>query len=615
MSLPTNLSLTTTPLSASEVSDLSVIGAELAIIHNVAGEYLSFYWNLADRYGLSGDRLTGTLPDERLVPVHNEAYLSRCRQILDSQSPERFCHLFRYQEHYLLFELVVSPILSGRGNPANLLVIGRLLSSSIGCQTFEWECSPMNSTQVSDRERYQKLFTQIAWNIRRTLDLETIWLQTVEGLGKALEVDRCVIGLYPEQQPPEKNGKTADPVAKQPPETALKVVAEYKRDGGVIRIDERLLLSEHPYLHQVMATLEPITWMEPVADSETQQTVLAVATCYQDQPNSLLIVYQQAESANGTRQWTTEEIDLVRELADQVGTAIAHASLFAQSQALAAKVQQANVALLDKHRELEEAREQAEEASRLKSEFLANTSHELRTPLNGMIGFLRLVLDGIADDPEEENKFLQEAYRSSIHLLGLINDVLDIAKIEAGKMQLDLSPIKIDELLTAVENFTAPQAQQKSLYFKIQRLETLDEIMIYANYRQLLQVMLNLVGNAIKFTKEGGITISIEILRKPIVVQNQECPGIVKVRVADTGIGVSLEKQDKLFQKFYQVDGGRTREYGGTGLGLAISQKLIEAMGGEVNFFSMGEGLGSTVTFTVPLFQVPVLSSTTTFES
>ena len=123
----------------------------------------------------------------------------------------------------------------------------------------------------------------------------------------------------------------------------------------------------------------------------------------------------------------------------------------------------------------------------------------------------------------------------------------------------------------------------------------------------LPQILFNLIGNAIKFTQEGGVTISVDIVLKKTKFQDHQFPGMVRVRVADTGIGVSLDKQDKLFQLFSQVDGSRTRQYGGTGLGLAISQKLVETMGGEVHFYSLGEGLGSTVTFTVPLYQQPVI--------
>lgn len=182
-------------------------------------------------------------------------------------------------------------------------------------------------------------------------------------------------------------------------------------------------------------------------------------------------------------------------------------------------------------------------------------------------------------------------------------------------MQLDLNPVRLDDLLSDVENFTRTQAQQKNLSFEIRTPATRDAVVVLGNYQRLLQVMLNLVGNAIKFTHQGGVTITAEVIQKKMLGQSQDKPGAVKISVADTGIGVSLEKQDKLFQSFSQLDGSRTRQYGGTGLGLAISQKLVEAMGGVVNFYSMGEGLGSTVTFTVPLYQDPVMIVTQPSDS
>ena len=395
------------------------------------------------------------------------------------------------------------------------------------------------------------------------------------------------------------------------------MVAEYCQDPFASLSGTEFWVTGEPDLNQAIATLKPVAVQGSVCcpgdsaslnlSDPSYESMLVVATCYQDQPNGLLILHQ----CDRRRLWSATEIEFVRELADQVGTAIAHATLFTASQALATELQRVNSSLLQKHRELEEARQQAEEASRLKSDFLANTSHELRTPLNGMLGFLKLIMDGMADDPEEQAEFINEAYRSALHLLNIINDVLDIAKIEAGKLQIELSPVKLDEILDDVTDFTRSQAHQKQLSFEVQKPPTDDEILLYGNYQRLLQVMLNLVGNAIKFTHEGGITIGVEVLKKKVSVQNQELPGLVKVRVADTGIGVSLDKQDKLFQSFSQVDGSRTRQYGGTGLGLAISQKLVEAMGGEVNFYSLGDGLGSTVTFTVPLFQEPLMIEST----
>ena len=133
-----------------------------------------------------------------------------------------------------------------------------------------------------------------------------------------------------------------------------------------------------------------------------------------------------------------------------------------------------------------------------------------------------------------------------------------------------------------------PQAAEKQLNFQIKLPLTYEPIIVYGNYQRLLQVMFNLVSNAIKFTHKGGITVNAEIVQKIIKRHGQKFPGMVKIGVADTGIGVSLEQQDKLFQKFFQVYSGRTREYGGTGLGLAISHKLVEAMGGKMSFYSMG---------------------------
>ena len=215
----------------------------------------------------------------------------------------------------------------------------------------------------------------------------------------------------------------------------------------------------------------------------------------------------------------------------------------------------------------------------------------------------------MADNPEEQREFLQEAYKSSLHLLNLINDILDIAKIEAGKIDLELTDIELEDLLQDVDNLIRTQAEQNNLSFQIKTPATLTPVTIYGNYQRLLQVMLNLVGNAIKFTHEGGVSISAEISNKKITWDSQQFPGMVKISVADTGIGVSLEKQNKLFENFFQVDGSRTKSYGGTGLGLAISQKLVEAMGGTISFYSMGEGLGSTVTFTVPLVNLPVIKT------
>lgn len=581
--LPLSVSSHLETVSTDATDSLPALGAELVFAQDAEGCYLSFYWQRAEYQGLTREQVVGKSLNGTFGPVEIDSYLERLQRVLATSIPEHCQCIFHYGQQLLELELVISPILSTPGQPKTVLVMGRQETPRETTSSLKAEAA--SHLIVVKSVKSQKLLSQIARNIRRTLNLDIIWQQTVDSLGKALGVTHCFICSY------------------NPEHNQMQVVAEYRQEPVRSMLGIEIDLSSEPGFLQAIETQEPVV-REQALHPNFQQSILLVATCYQDKPNGLISLQHCVRAsqkpgdrvsslADGTpnnticlRQWTADELELVRELADQVGTAIAHATLY---------------------QELEAARQQAEEASRLKSEFLANTSHELRTPLNGMLGFLKLILEGMADDPEEQQEFIEEAYRSGLHLLNVINDILDIAKIEAGKMELELGPVKLDELFNDVEDFTRTQAEQKNLNLQIQLPTTPDEIIVHGNYQRLLQVMLNLVGNAIKFTHEGGVTISADVVRKKVLFQNQHLPGMVKVRVADTGIGVSLDKQDKLFQSFSQVDGSRTRQYGGTGLGLTISQKLVEAMGGAVNFYSMGEGLGSTVTFTVPLYQEPVI--------
>ena len=243
--------------------------------------------------------------------------------------------------------------------------------------------------------------------------------------------------------------------------------------------------------------------------------------------------------------------------------------------------------------ELEIQTQRAIQADQLKSQFLANTSHELRTPLNSIIGFLGLILDGYCNDDKEQKEFIQNAHTSAKHLLSLINDVLDIAKIEAGKMELELEEVDLKALFEEVNSLSRVQAEQKKLKMSF---VCEDEFVpnVYADANKLKQVMLNLIGNAIKFTDKGSITIRT-------IVQKDK--GNVLIQVEDTGIGVPPEMQDKVFEKFSQVDTSTTRKHGGAGLGLTITKDLVEMMGGKIKLESPGEGKGSRVSFTVPVFQ------------
>ncbi len=560
------LSDANTTLSANEIG-WQHLGAELVFTQDISGNYLSFWWSKAEKYGLSWEY--GTCPDSNpasslsqenvFAPVDFPAYIDKIKRVIKRRLPEQCYCLFKCAGTSYSFELVISPIFPPVGEPQKVLVMGHLL------QEAEMFSFAHNETPAAIYS-YQKLLNQVVRKIRRSLDLETIFQHTVNNVGETFAVSRCLILT------------SHTNVAK------LVVEAEYCQSKCCSTAEYKLNWYQEAHLEQALKSTEPVAVDFIGQDTLQRKSVLVVSTNCNSEDN-VLICLQQCDRY---RYWTTSEMELLHEIAEQVEAAISLAKLY---------------------REVEQASIQAEEANRLKSDFLANTSHELRTPLNGIIGFLKLLLEGMADNPEEQHEFIEEAYKSSIHLLNLINDILDIAKIEAGKMELELTEIELDELFHNVDNLIRTQAVQKNLSFQIKYPSTLTPVTLYGNYQRLLQVMLNLVGNGIKFTQEGGIIISAEVNNKKVEFQGIEFPGMAKISVADTGIGVSLEKQNKLFDNFYQVDGSRTKSYGGTGLGLAISQKLVEAMGGTISFYSMGDGLGSTVTFTVPLSHLPVIKT------
>jgi|GEM_PF-2759251 len=237
--------------------------------------------------------------------------------------------------------------------------------------------------------------------------------------------------------------------------------------------------------------------------------------------------------------------------------------------------------------ELQAANQELARANKLKSEFLANVSHELRTPLSAIIGFSQILLDGI-DGPvnEEQHQDIVQVNTSGQSLLGLINQILDLSKIEAGKMELSLERVELPSLINSVLDSISPLAQEKGLRIQTQFAPGLPAV--EGDAGRLKQILINLLSNAVKFTERGHI----EVVAQP-------SGRTVRISVKDTGIGISAEAQKLIFEEFVQGDGSSTRRHGGTGLGLSIVRKLVEMHGGAITLVSE-PGLGSTFTFTVP---------------
>lgn len=320
--------------------------------------------------------------------------------------------------------------------------------------------------------------------------------------------------------------------------------------------------------------------------------------------------------------------------------------------------------------EIVSAWQEAQNANQLKSEFLATTSHELRTPLNGIINCVQIVKDGYCDDKEEEAEYLEQANEAAIHLLKIINDVLDISKIEAGKLSITIQKVDLAKVIHDVVDLQSVNIQQKKLQLNYPDWE--HKIYVSADEAKLKQILINVVGNAVKFTDRGSISIDVRVINIANILDSDYLAGNSKqnnldlkddflgdrayleelsnslvsansqrnnnlhpnnsfdkqqlskkpnsneervtveesfiqqvfIKVQDTGIGIDISQQDKLFRPFVMVDGSTTRKFGGTGLGLAISRNLIESMNGTIDLYSAGEGHGTTVIIKLPIAEI-----------
>ena len=281
---------------------------------------------------------------------------------------------------------------------------------------------------------------------------------------------------------------------------------------------------------------------------------------------------------NQARKWIAPEVELVQSLAKHLTMAVMQNRLYQYEH-------QQRLLLEMRNQELHDARTMAEEANRLKSDFLSSTSHELRTPLASTLNYLKLLKEGFYDNEQELKEYINIAYQSAENLVALINDVLDLAKIEAGRMLVDWQIIKLRPLLEEQCRMFQLESDRKRISLVIE----CEVDNISADKIKLRQILTNLLSNAFKFTHQGQVCVK--------AIKRSDA-ALVEISVSDTGIGIDMSKKDLLFEPFVQADGSIKRRYGGTGLGLTICKRLVELMGGEIWLDAGSQG--TTVSFTVP---------------
>ncbi len=411
---------------------------------------------------------------------------------------------------------------------------------------------------IQRRNQYLAVSAEIGKIVTSTLDLNTIFAKTVNLITERFGFYHAAIFIA------EETGFNA--VLR---EATGEAGAEMKKAGHSLAIDNKSIVGK------VSSTGKPIvvndTTQEPLHKFNPllPETRAEAAIPLRIGARIIGVIDIQSKSANA---FSEDEISVLQTLADQVAVAIDNARSFELSQ---------------------QAVMEMREIDRLKSQFLANMSHELRTPLNSIIGFSRVILKGI-DGPVTElmQQDLTAIYNSGQHLLGLINDILDLAKIEAGKMELAFDEVNIADLTNSVLSTMSGLIKDKPIQMKRNIEPNLPPVK--ADAIRVRQVMINLLSNAAKFTEEGEIAVDVGLYKNN--GRNE-----IRVSVIDTGAGISKADQEKLFQPFSQVDASPTRKTGGTGLGLSICKQLINMHGGEI-WVESEEGKGSKFHFTLPIY-------------
>ncbi len=322
-------------------------------------------------------------------------------------------------------------------------------------------------------------------------------------------------------------------------------------------------------------------------------------------------LYRESQSMNHELQVQSEELQVQsEELQAQTEELQMQTE---ELQMLNERLEQGKMAAESTAIELDKYAQQLQVSSRYKSEFLANMSHELRTPLNSMLILSQILSEnGNGNLTAKEQEYASIIHSSGKDLLNLINDILDLSKVEAGKMQIEINPISVEAMLEQMERSFRETAVQRELFFKVEVEDNVPEL-VYSDEMRIQQVLRNLLSNAFKFTQTGGVTLQVQKVNRVQTSSYESSQPMLAFSVSDTGIGISAENREVIFEAFRQADGATARKYGGTGLGLSISSQLANLLGGTIHLESK-YGEGSIFTFYIPCMVTDPHSEHAIFE-
>lgn len=496
------------------------------------------------------------------------------------------CHL-EVLEHYYIRAFLVTPLFVGRQLWGLLGVyqhsrvrvweeseVGFVtqVAAHLGAALQQAELLKMaqtNANRLPVMEEQQQTLAGVISKIRESLDLTHIFTTTTHEVRRLLNADR--VGIF--RFDPESNW------------TIGTIISENVLPGYVSALEKKV---EDHCFGELYAAHYQAGKIQAVADiyqAGLQDCHIEVLAQFQVKANliiplrlkdtlwGLLCIHQ----CSSTRQWQDWEIEFVSQIAAQLGVALHQAKLLENAK---------------------EAQRLADAANQAKSEFLANMSHELRTPLNAILGVSQTLQEFIYGELNAlQQKAISTIDQSGTHLLNLINDILDLAKIESGKLELQITAISLPALCNSSLQFVKQTANEKNIHLDIQIVNNIGEIGL--DELRVRQLLINLLNNAVKFTPQGGCVI----LKADI----NETEKIVQFQVIDTGIGIAQEDIPKLFQSFVQIDSRLNRQYSGTGLGLALVKRLLEAQNGQIQVIST-LGKGSCFTVTLPYTSISVVA-------